>query len=969
MQYDTILGMDMSRLKKVLPTYILLIFLPSIFGLFLYFFILNIDEKHEIEAIKTKLSERAVDFMAKTTAVDYFYPYFIKLTDELLPYIENRAKSDGSFMTSKEVTNKINDLSKKLGENIRCAVFGENAELLNPQDLLPHEQRFFSFAWKDIHEFKNIDYDGYGKDRNSIIGKEFNVELMYKQPEICISTYNFGKTGVFFFKNADHQTNGIIIFVEYKRSNIELVQAKIKDYATNEQPIILYDIAKRQRTTSTFSHKEIPYEKTNTEEFLDGFVNDNVVWRGFNSNEYKLLLGENLDSSKNNYKYLLAIIVFLLILTLTSIFFLKNFSNEKGIYISIRYKLIFIFAIAIYMPAISLWVLSHTSLQDHRIAIENKVKKGMFDILSKVDIDYKTKEDEVNQCYMNLDKYLRGLKGKEAPSKPEIKKKLIELTGDDNLKRNWVFNWVDIRAVDKTQLYTTSAEDTNSRVNAIARVLSILCLEKYCPERLAYAGVKPSQSDILVGNLLENPAVGFSTIIERPQQLIPLDIDNTGIYWWWSYYPDKDNPVAFVVGNATTRNINMSYFNYLLKKRYSVGNVEIKLINFHAEVQRFFPQITDSKEILDLIHVSDINKTLESSIINYNGSKYLTLCMPGSKIKYAFIIALYPVHEIDYQINKVKSAIYTLMILLLIISVLTGSLLAKTFMTPVNELNKGLVALRKRETETVINIENKDELGKLGQAFNQMMAEIKDMLMAGAVQKCLIPTGKQNIEGYDCIIYNKMAADVGGDYADLFELPDDKILFVIGDVNGHGVSSSLLAAMVKASVFMFANQNLPINEIVKNTSYMICDLLGNKKLMKFCLITLNKATGELAICNAGHPYPIIREKEKGKTRVPSNINLPMGISKARSKYTYESEILNPEETLLLYTDGFIDANSNSTDGFGYDNLKNFFSELPTENPEEIEKQLIKLYESNLGDKELLDDISFIILRRKPLQNN
>ena len=95
----------------------------------------------------------------------------------------------------------------------------------------------------------------------------------------------------------------------------------------------------------------------------------------------------------------------------------------------------------------------------------------------------------------------------------------------------------------------------------------------------------------------------------------------------------------------------------------------------------------------------------------------------------------------------------------------------------------------------------------------------------------------------------------------------------------------------------------------------------------------------------------------------------MGISKVRSKYTYETEVLNPEETLLLYTDGFIDANSNLTDGFGYDNLKNFFSKLSTENPEEIEKQLINLYKNNLGEKELQDDISFIILKRKSLQDN
>ncbi len=960
--------MDRSCLKKVLPPYILLILLPCIFGLFLYFFILDIDKKHEIDSIKSKLSERAVDFMSKTTAVDYFYPYFNKLTEELLPYIENRPRKNGTFMTAQEVTNRINNLSKKLGENIRCAIFNKKATLLNPQDLLPHEQRFFSFAWKDIHKFNNIDYENYRSDRNTVIGREFNVELMYDKSEICISTLNYGKTGVFFFKNANHNLNGIILFVEHKRTSIELVQAKIKDYATMNQPIVLYNIDNKEITAPSFVNNVISYDQTNSEEFLDGFVKDNTVWKGFNSANYRLLFGQTLDVPQKYNKHIIAVVIFILLILISSKFFFKNFSNNKGIYLSIRYKLVFIFAIAVYMPAISLWVLSYTSLHDHRIAIENKAKKGMLDILNKVDIDYKSKEDEVDRCYSELDKYLSSLKGKTLPSRKELEKKLVDITGDNNLKRNWVFNWIDIRAIDKTQVYTTSADDTNSRINSIAGVLSVLSLEKYCPERLNFAGVKPSQSDILVGNLLENPVVGFSTVIERPRQLIPQNLDNEGIYWWWSYYPENDNPIAFFIGIAITRNVNISYFNYLLKKRYSVGNVEIKILNFHSEIQRFFPEVSNSKDFLDLINVSNINKTVESSIIKYNNTDYLCLCMPGSKIKNAFILAMYPVYEIDYQINRVSSAIYTLMILLLLISVLTGLLLAKTFITPVNELNRGLLALRKRETETVINIENKDELGKLGNTFNQMMSEIKDMLLAGAVQQCLIPTGKHEIEGYECIIYNQMASDVGGDYADLFELPDNKLLIVIGDVNGHGVSSSLIAAMVKASVFLSANQNLAVNEIVTNISIMLCELLSKIRLMKLCAIILDKTTGNLAICNAGHPYPFIRAKEIGEMRIPSNINLPMGISKARSKYTYESERLNPEESILLYTDGFLEGNRDEKDGFGYENLKNYVLNISTNILDEATNQLIKFFKNNLGEKELTDDATFIFLKRKPLQN-
>ena len=68
---------------------------------------------------------------------------------------------------------------------------------------------------------------------------------------------------------------------------------------------------------------------------------------------------------------------------------------------------------------------------------------------------------------------------------------------------------------------------------------------------------------------------------------------------------------------------------------------------------------------------------------------------------------MYPISEIDYKIEKVRSSIYSLMIILLVVSVLIGSLLSKTVILPVKELSRGLEALRKRDTETKIDIEDK----------------------------------------------------------------------------------------------------------------------------------------------------------------------------------------------------------------------------------------------------------------------
>ena len=77
-------------------------------------------------------------------------------------------------------------------------------------------------------------------------------------------------------------------------------------------------------------------------------------------------------------------------------------------FISIRYKLVFLFSLAIYMPTLSLFLLSYTSLKDYRIAIENRVKKGMLDVLNKIDMNYKEYEDGLRDCYLKIDSYFNS---------------------------------------------------------------------------------------------------------------------------------------------------------------------------------------------------------------------------------------------------------------------------------------------------------------------------------------------------------------------------------------------------------------------------------------------------------------------------------------------------------------------------------------------------------------------------------
>ncbi len=946
--------------KKILPTYLLIILLPAFFIIFLYSLIVSIDKNHDIENIKSKLSERATDFMIKTTPIDYYKPRFQKLVQTLSPYIDN--------INLKEISRIIEESSLNSGVNFRCALFDKDSNLINNQNLLDYEQRFFSYAWKDIHNIENADYPNRAIDEDLIMGTDFNSQIMKNQSENCIPTFNSSKKGLFYSKNLDKQYAGIIIFIEYSKSNLEIIEDKAKELTNLEQPIILYDKSTKEIKNNTFSHKVISFEESVSERFLDGFIDNNIVWKGFDSDNYKLLFGQKIEQP-NKYRnhFIIFTSIILIVLILVSIFFFKNYSNKEGMYLSIRYKLIFLFSLAVYMPTLSLWVLSYTTLDFYRTATENSLKKGMLDVLNNIDNDYKFKEEEIRNCFIKLDNYLASFSGKKAPTSEEVEQKLKEIVGENNTIQE-MFNWLDIWNIDQTQIYTTNTNESNSRTGDISRVIELLCLDRFCPERLNKAGVKLSQSDIMVGNLFENPISGFAYIFERPEQIIFQNFNEVGAYWWWNYYPDHNNPVAFCFGNSHCRHNTVSYFKSLAQKRFTYEQTNLRIVNLHYATQMYVPEsASNNEEIKDLINLSNLNKTVESAKINYENQKYICLCLPGSRLKDCFCLCMYPISEIDYKIDRFRSSIYTFMLLLLVISIFTGLLLSQNFITPIKELDRGLIALKNRNTDTQIEIKNRDELGNLGNAFNQMMIEIKDLLLAGAVQQCLIPTGKYKLEGYDCIVYNQMAADVGGDYADLFEISEDKVLVVIGDVTGHGVSSSILTAMVKASIYDFVKHNIPLNEVVTYTSNMICDLLKKKKLMTFCAIILDKNTGELSICNAGHPNPMIKSQGIGSLRTVGMPSIPMGVSKKRSRYTIESDYLGEGETLFLYTDGFPEAENDKGEMFGYNEFNKLITDYQIQSAEKMKDYLLEVFKNHHGEAELADDITFIILRRNPLQ--
>ncbi|MDR0356940.1 MAG: SpoIIE family protein phosphatase [Clostridiales Family XIII bacterium] len=155
------------------------------------------------------------------------------------------------------------------------------------------------------------------------------------------------------------------------------------------------------------------------------------------------------------------------------------------------------------------------------------------------------------------------------------------------------------------------------------------------------------------------------------------------------------------------------------------------------------------------------------------------------------------------------------------------------------------------------------------------------------------------------------ADDLGGDVFDLIKLEEDKILFYVADVSGHGIQASLLTMFVRENVRAkkdIAEEGLDvfIRELLKDFIDLDIDATIYISIL---LCVYDRAREELSIINAGHNcFPLVIRQGGRVEEIPVR---GMPLSRISDAAMYEEEIIGmrPGDRLILYTDGVIEEYS------------------------------------------------------------
>ncbi len=214
----------------------------------------------------------------------------------------------------------------------------------------------------------------------------------------------------------------------------------------------------------------------------------------------------------------------------------------------------------------------------------------------------------------------------------------------------------------------------------------------------------------------------------------------------------------------------------------------------------------------------------------------------------------------------------------------------------------------------------------------------RDLKLAKEVQSSFLPQELPVIKNYKFAALNQPALEIGGDFYNFFKLPADKLGIVLGDVSGKGISASLFMARLSSDLQYYTLLYPDPKELLTQINKVLCERAKSGMFVTLVYMLLDTKENRLRVANAGHVSPIYSTDQGTRFLChDEKKGLPLGIM---PDIEYEQEIFDLENnsSVIIYTDGIIEAKNYNEKLFGIKRLLKVIENRPND-PDLIIKKI------------------------------
>ncbi|HYF49880.1 MAG TPA: PP2C family protein-serine/threonine phosphatase [Planctomycetota bacterium] len=258
----------------------------------------------------------------------------------------------------------------------------------------------------------------------------------------------------------------------------------------------------------------------------------------------------------------------------------------------------------------------------------------------------------------------------------------------------------------------------------------------------------------------------------------------------------------------------------------------------------------------------------------------------------------------------------------------------------------------------------RERVDELGKTADDTTAELE---AARRVQLQMLPSKPPEIQGYDINAFYTPCVHLGGDLYQFYEITPNHTGLMIGDVSGHGAAAAVIMAMATKSCSVRSARELAPAAVLKAVNIdLVQDLQDGKFITAFYAI-LEHLTGTLRYVRAGHPPPYIIQPD-GRVEPLTGSGMALGVADAKRFDTQLHEnvvVLQPDATLVMYTDGIIEAMNAEKQEFGSERLQELLSECVGLSAQDTSLAILSAVRAHAGSASLDDDVTLVVVRHLP----
>jgi len=324
------------------------------------------------------------------------------------------------------------------------------------------------------------------------------------------------------------------------------------------------------------------------------------------------------------------------------------------------------------------------------------------------------------------------------------------------------------------------------------------------------------------------------------------------------------------------------------------------------------------------------------------------------------------------------TVIVTLSVMLMMmyaIAALFAGVLIFSISRAVNRIEKGTRAVERGDFSYRIRMRRNNQLGAMAQSFDSMTASIASLLstvsekerlqseiaIAASIQRNLLPKEGPKFRGVSFSAHFEPTTSIGGDYYDVFNLDKSRLAVAIGDVSGHGLSTGLVMAMVKAAMTTLVEEGADEVSLFRRLNELVYRSTERRAFMTLAFTIFDLERGTIRHTNAGHLYPYLLRDGASSAISIECPSLPLGVREQMTTRTVEVP-LQEGDSIVYLSDGIVEAQDENGDPLGFDQLESLLAAQSDRSPSTLRDTILDAVARHSGTRPADDDRTVMVLR-------